>query len=71
MVRAAEIARSAAGDRLNFGLATELAKSEGYDVDLVVVGDDCALPGSSLAGRRGIAGSVFVTKVYFQAISIT
>lgn len=32
-------------------------------VELVVVGDDCALEGKGLAGRRGIAGTVFVHKV--------
>ncbi|KAL2322978.1 hypothetical protein Fmac_027357 [Flemingia macrophylla] len=38
------------GDRLNFGLAAEQAKSEGYKVETIIVGDDCALPPS-----RGIA----------------
>nr|CAD1837415.1 unnamed protein product [Ananas comosus var. bracteatus] len=31
------------GDRLNFGLAAEQAKSEGYDVEMVIVGDDFAV----------------------------
>ena len=31
-------------------------------VAVVVVGDDCALPGRGAAGRRGIAGTVFVHK---------
>lgn len=52
-----------AGDRLNFGLAVEQAKAKGLKVDLLVVGDDCALPGTGLAGRRGIAGTVLVVKV--------
>lgn len=31
---------------------------------MVVVGDDCALePGTSIAGRRGLAGTVFIHKV--------
>ena len=51
------------GDRLNFGLAVEQAKSLGLKVEMVVVGDDCALPGRGLAGRRGIAGAVMVNKV--------
>lgn len=31
-------------------------------VEMVVVGDDCALPHSRITGRRGIAGTVFVHK---------
>ena len=51
------------GDKLQFGLAAENAKAEGYKVEMVLVGDDCALPGQGIAGRRGIAGTVLVTKV--------
>ncbi|XP_073295648.1 putative 3,4-dihydroxy-2-butanone kinase [Primulina huaijiensis] len=52
------------GDRLNFGLAAEQAKSEGYAVEMVIVGDDCALPPPrGIAGRRGLAGTIFVLKV--------
>ncbi|XP_026659968.1 putative 3,4-dihydroxy-2-butanone kinase isoform X2 [Phoenix dactylifera] len=52
------------GDRLNFGLAAEQAKSEGYKVEMVIVGDDCALPPPrGVAGRRGLAGTVLVSKV--------
>eukprot|EP00262_Sarcandra_glabra_P002645 TRINITY_DN13052_c0_g1_i1.p1 TRINITY_DN13052_c0_g1~~TRINITY_DN13052_c0_g1_i1.p1 ORF type:complete len:594 (+),score=136.79 TRINITY_DN13052_c0_g1_i1:155-1936(+) len=52
------------GDRLNFGLAAEQAKSEGYKIETVVVGDDCALPPPrGIAGRRGLAGTVLVNKV--------
>ncbi|KAH7529297.1 hypothetical protein FEM48_Zijuj05G0169600 [Ziziphus jujuba var. spinosa] len=40
------------GDRLNFGLAAEQAKSEGYKIETVIVGDDCALPPRGIAGRR-------------------
>lgn len=31
-------------------------------MEVVIVGDDCALPGTGLAGRRGIAGTIFVHK---------
>ncbi|GMN62223.1 hypothetical protein TIFTF001_031322 [Ficus carica] len=52
------------GDRLNFGLAAEQAKSEGYDIKTVIVGDDCALPPPrGIAGRRGLAGTILVLKV--------
>jgi dihydroxyacetone kinase len=52
-----------AGDRLNFGLALEQARVHGLKVEMIVVGDDCSLPGKRLAGRRGIAGTIFVNKV--------
>ena len=53
----------AAGDRLHFGLAVEQAKAEGLKVDMLVVGDDCALASKDLVGRRGVAGTVLVLKV--------
>ncbi|XP_022137366.1 putative 3,4-dihydroxy-2-butanone kinase isoform X2 [Momordica charantia] len=58
------IVKNYTGDRLNFGLAAEQAKSEGYKVETVIVGDDCALPPPrGIAGRRGLAGTVLVHKV--------
>ncbi|XP_030472370.1 putative 3,4-dihydroxy-2-butanone kinase [Syzygium oleosum] len=58
------IVKNYTGDRLNFGLATELAKSEGYMVEMVIVGDDCALPPPrGIVGRRGLAGTILVHKV--------
>ena len=52
------------GDRLNFGLAAELARAEGLQVEMVVIGDDVALAsGPHTAGRRGLAGTVLVHKV--------
>ncbi|KAK9915864.1 hypothetical protein WJX75_005396 [Coccomyxa subellipsoidea] len=57
------IVKNYTGDRLNFGLAAEQARAEGYKVEMIVVGDDCALPQSRITGRRGIAGTVFVHKV--------
>ncbi|EPS60124.1 hypothetical protein M569_14679, partial [Genlisea aurea] len=51
-------------DRLSFGLAAEIAKSEGYKVEVVIVGDDCALPPPrGITGRRGLAGTILVEKV--------
>lgn len=49
------------GDRLNFGLAAEKARSLGRRVEMVVVGDDIALPDAPRP--RGIAGTLFVHKV--------
>ncbi len=58
------IVKNYTGDRLNFGLAAELARSEGHTVEMVVVGDDVALAGSvEYAGRRGLAGTVLVHKI--------
>jgi dihydroxyacetone kinase len=58
------IVKNYTGDRLNFGLAAELARASGVTVDVVVVGDDVALDTDDGAvGRRGIAGTVLVHKV--------
>ena len=59
------VVKSYTGDRLNFGLAAELARAEGIPVETVVVADDVALAAGDddTAGRRGIAGTVLVHKV--------
>lgn len=58
------IVKNYTGDRLSFGIATEQARGEGFNVDMVVVGDDCALPRSaSIAGRRGLVGTLLVHKL--------
>ena len=58
------IVKNYTGDRLNFGLAAEIARSEGIPVEMVVVADDVALSADGAhAGRRGLAGTVLVHKV--------
>ncbi|NXA13688.1 TKFC cyclase, partial [Sapayoa aenigma] len=57
------IVKNYTGDRLNFGMALERARSEGTDVRMVVVGDDCAFTTPGKAGRRGICGTVLIHKV--------
>ena len=58
------IIKNYTGDRLNFGLAAERAKGEGLKVEMVVVGEDCALTSEDkTAGRRGLCGTVFIHKV--------
>jgi dihydroxyacetone kinase len=58
------IVKNYTGDRLNFGLAAELARATGITVDLVVVADDVALDTEDgVVGQRGIAGTVLVHKV--------
>ncbi len=58
------IVKNYTGDRLNFGLAAELARAEGIAVETVVVADDVSLrkTGGRDAGR-GIAGTVLVHKL--------
>ncbi|WP_349961894.1 dihydroxyacetone kinase family protein [Rhizobium sp. ZPR3] len=58
------IVKNYTGDRLNFGLAGELAAIEGIPTELVVVADDVALSGLvPRERRRGIAGTVLVHKI--------
>jgi len=57
------IVKNYTGDRLNFGMACELANAEGRQVTMCVVADDCALPRTKgITGARGVAGTVFVHK---------
>ncbi|MHA3702886.1 dihydroxyacetone kinase subunit DhaK [Jatrophihabitans sp. YIM 134969] len=55
------IVKNYTGDRLNFGLAVERARTRGLDVAMVVVDDDIALPDTPQA--RGLAGTLLVHKV--------
>ncbi len=55
------IVKNYTGDRLNFGLAAERARSEGLKVEMVIVADDIALPDNEQP--RGLAGTLFVHKV--------
>jgi dihydroxyacetone kinase len=58
------IVKNYTGNRLNFDLAAEQAKSEGYRVEIVIAGDDCALPPPrGIAGQRGLTGTILVHKV--------
>jgi len=58
------IVKNYTGDRLNFGLAAEMARAEGIPTEVVIVADDVALPESDqTAGPRGLAGTVLVHKV--------
>jgi dihydroxyacetone kinase len=58
------IVKNYTGDRLNFGLAAEMARTAGIPAEIVVVADDVALRGTvEPARRRGIAGTVLVHKI--------
>ncbi|MBZ9697581.1 MULTISPECIES: dihydroxyacetone kinase subunit DhaK [unclassified Mesorhizobium] len=55
------IVKNYTGDRLNFGLAAEKARAEGFAVEMVIVADDIALP--DITQPRGVAGTLFVHKI--------
>ena len=57
------IVKNYTGDRLNFGLAAEMARADGIRVETVVVADDAALGDVSRAGRRGLTATVLVHKI--------
>jgi dihydroxyacetone kinase len=58
------VVKNYTGDRLNFGLAAEMARTEGISVEIVIVHDDVALKGTEQAtGARGLAGTVFIHKL--------
>ncbi|MDU4171042.1 MAG: dihydroxyacetone kinase subunit DhaK [Citrobacter freundii] len=55
------IVKNYTGDRLNFGLAAEKARRLGYNVEMLIVGDDISLPDNK--HPRGIAGTILVHKI--------
>jgi triose/dihydroxyacetone kinase / FAD-AMP lyase (cyclizing) len=58
------VVKNYTGDRLNFGLAGEMARSEEIPVEMIIVNDDVALKGhGSMTGARGLAGTIFVHKL--------
>ena len=58
------VVKNYTGDRLNFGLAAEMARAEGIPVEMIIVDDDVALKGTGQAtGARGLAGTVFIHKL--------
>lgn len=65
------IVKNYTGDRLNFGFAAERAKSEGINVEMVIVGEDCALTSKDkTAGRRGLCGTILIHKVTTISIQL-
>ncbi|MCD4549296.1 MULTISPECIES: dihydroxyacetone kinase subunit DhaK [unclassified Schaalia] len=58
------IVKNYTGDVLNFETASELAEMEDITVTTVIVNDDVAVEDSLYtAGRRGVAGTIFVEKI--------
>jgi dihydroxyacetone kinase phosphoprotein-dependent L subunit len=59
-----QIVKNYTGDRINFGLAAELARTEGISVASVVVDDDVAIaPSEQHIGGRGTGATVLVEKL--------
>ena len=57
------IVKNYTGDRLNFGMACEMANAEGRSCRMVVVADDCAVPrDKGISGARGVCGTMLVHK---------
>ena len=58
------VVKNYTGDRLNFGLAAEMARAQGIPVEMIVVDDDVALKGTAHStSARGLAGTVFIHKL--------
>jgi ATP-dependent dihydroxyacetone kinase len=58
------VVKNYTGDRLNFGMAAELARAGGIPTEIVVVADDVALRDTvPPERRRGIAGTILVHKI--------
>jgi dihydroxyacetone kinase len=58
------IVKNYTGDRLNFGLAAEVARTAGIPVEMLIIDDDVALKATGPAtGARGLAGTVFIHKL--------
>jgi dihydroxyacetone kinase-like protein len=58
------IVKNYTGDVMNFEMAAELCRSEGIDVESVLVDDDVAVQDSTwTAGRRGVGATVLMEKI--------
>jgi ATP-dependent dihydroxyacetone kinase len=58
------IVKNYTGDRLNFGLAAEMATAKGIPTEVVIVADDVALRHTvEDRRRRGVAGTVLIHKI--------
>lgn len=58
------VVKNYTGDVMNFEMAEELAEMEDIPVQHIIVNDDVAVEDSTYtAGRRGVAGTIFVHKI--------
>lgn len=52
------------GDLMNFGMAVDMLREEGLDIETIIINDDVASsPKEKMENRRGIAGEVILWKV--------
>lgn len=59
-----QVIKNYSGDVMNFEMAADLLRDEGYSVDSVTMNDDVAVEDSLYTtGRRGVAGTIFVHKI--------
>lgn len=68
------IVKNYTGDRLNFGMACEMATAEKRKCRMIVVADDCAVPrNKGVTGARGVAGRfslLLYNPLFFQNIKV-
>lgn len=58
------LVKNFSGDRMSFDMAKEMAETEGIKVETVLINEDVAVEDSTYtAGRRGLAGAIFVYKI--------
>ncbi len=55
------IIKNYTGDKINFGMASEILSSEGVLLKRLIIADDVSLP--EVKDRRGVAGTVLVYKI--------
>jgi dihydroxyacetone kinase-like protein len=61
---ALHIVKNYTGDVMNFDLAAEMARTEGLQVESVVIDDDVAVKDSTwTAGRRGVGATILAEKI--------
>ena len=59
------------GDRINFTLATNIARSKGIEVETLIVADDVSFEEVTELGGRGLAGTVLLYKILGYAANET
>lgn len=59
-----QVVKNYSGDVMNFEMAADFLREEGFQVESIVINDDVAVEDSLYtSGRRGVAGTIFVHKV--------
>lgn len=59
-----QVVKNYSGDVMNFEMAADFLREEGFQVESIVINDDVAVEDSLYtSGRRGVAGTIFVHKI--------